>query len=726
MKQFKTLNLITFLFAIAAFAFAVMPSSAHADGGLTISGAQQGDYTYESGVLTITKPGNYVIGMAQPGTTTTDRIVLSYPQTQANSHTTLTFNELNIDSGEKPALDCNFSDYPFWEKSYSVKIIVNGSNRLVADNYVVYSLYNNSNLALEGSGTLDVISENPKQTAIDVNSMSVGVASAGKLTVKGGVYVRSSFQVNSGSVDIDSGSPAGILVEGQYLQTGGTVSVKNTDYYGIKVSGHFDPDITNGVVVSGGSLEVNAKQIGIQAGDHVNEQGIVKYYRKNIVVTTPKTVKITAPYGIFSNEGGGTWTMDKGEMEIISSVAAICTFPLTYGEDYAHANYVKIDGAIAKIADSSMIMLSQDTYAQHYALITPVYPIEYKLDGGSMPSGKDNRTSYSRIDEFVLNNPEKEGATFLGWTGTGLSGPTKTVTVPAGSKGAREYTAIWSGQTEATIVYQAGQGGSVSPQSEVIPIGGEAKGTTATPAAGYKFKNWTDTNGNIVSTDPHFVPQKTGSAYTNAAYTANFEKEPEPTPVPKSPSGILLARVKASGTKALKLDWTKVQNVDGYDIYMAKCGNTEKYKRVKTVNGNMTYIWTKTGLKKETAYKLCVKAWVMKNGKKNYVRTSQTIHAFTSGGNKKFTNAKSVTYKKSSISLKKGKTRKIKPTVKKLKKNKKLMSKKHAARLRYLSSDKKVATVTKKGKIKGVGKGKCTIYAYAHNGVRKAIKVTVK
>ena len=39
--------------------------------------------------------------------------------------------------------------------------------------------------------------------------------------------------------------------------------------------------------------------------------------------------------------------------------------------------------------------------------------------------------------------PTKTGYTFLGWTGTGLTEATLTVTIPAGSTGDREYTAMW-------------------------------------------------------------------------------------------------------------------------------------------------------------------------------------------------------------------------------------------------------------------------------------------
>ena len=105
------------------------------------------------------------------------------------------------------------------------------------------------------------------------------------------------------------------------------------------------------------------------------------------------------------------------------------------------------------------------------------------------------------------------------------------------------------------------------------------------------------------------------------------------------------------------------------------------------------------------------------------------MHAYTGNGNKKYTNAKSVkikNVKKGKLTLKKGKTFKIKAKVNKVNKKKKLMPKSHAPTLRYMTSDKKLATVSSKGKIKAKAKGKCYIYAYAHNDVSKKVTVTVK
>lgn len=57
-------------------------------------------------------------------------------------------------------------------------------------------------------------------------------------------------------------------------------------------------------------------------------------------------------------------------------------------------------------------------------------------------------------------------------------------------------------------------------------------------------------------------------------------------------------------------------------------------------------------------------------------------------------------------------------------KNKKILT--HTPKFRYLSTNKKVATVDKNGKIVSKGRGKCTIYVYACNGCTKTVSVTVK
>ncbi len=187
-----------------------------------------------------------------------------------------------------------------------------------------------------------------------------------------------------------------------------------------------------------------------------------------------------------------------------------------------------------------------------------------------------------------------------------------------------------------------------------------------------------------------------------------------------------MAKMTAKGGKSLMISWNQIKGAEGYDIFFVKCNHNNACKYIKTIKGNQTLKWTKKGLKKKKAYKAYVKAWIMKNGKKTYVRTSPTVHAYASGSTKNYTNAKKVTVKKAEVSLNKGKTYQIKAKVKKLKKGKKLMKKGHGPKLRYLSSNTKVATVSSSGVITARAKGKCSVYVYAINGVSKTVAVTVK
>jgi len=205
-------------------------------------------------------------------------------------------------------------------------------------------------------------------------------------------------------------------------------------------------------------------------------------------------------------------------------------------------------------------------------------------------------------------------------------------------------------------------------------------------------------------------------------------RKPEPKPVRKA-GGPILAKMTAKGKRSLRITWTRAANADGYDVFLTRCnhgGKTIHLKKVKTVRGNKARSWTRTVLRTKKPYKACVKAWVMKNGKKKYVRTSPMIHAYTAGGSKKkYTNPKSVKVKKTKISLRAGKEYRIKAKVIKLKKGRRLMPKGHASKLRYLSSNKKIATVSSRGKIRARSKGRCKIFVYAANGASKAVQVTV-
>ena len=181
--------------------------------------------------------------------------------------------------------------------------------------------------------------------------------------------------------------------------------------------------------------------------------------------------------------------------------------------------------------------------------------------------------------------------------------------------------------------------------------------------------------------------------------------------------------------KKITVKWHKASQADGYFVYVQYCG--KKYKKpVKTIKKNSTTKVTitklngkKINLKKN--FKVVVKPYKIVNGKKVVLAKSMTAHV-VGVKNKKYTNVKSIKATKKALTVKVGKTVKAKAKITLVDKKKKHIPSSHAPKFRYRTSDKKIATVDKNGKIKGIKKGTCTIYVYAINGKMTKIKVTVK
>lgn len=190
----------------------------------------------------------------------------------------------------------------------------------------------------------------------------------------------------------------------------------------------------------------------------------------------------------------------------------------------------------------------------------------------------------------------------------------------------------------------------------------------------------------------------------------NAKNDKDPT---GSTFGKLRARVKKATKKSNKVTWKKVKGATKYIIYGAKCGT--KIKKLAEVK-KTTY--TQKKLKKGRYYKYLVMAV---DGKDNILAISKIVHSATKGG--KAGNAKKLKLNKSKVTLKKGNKSKLK--VKQIVAVKKTKIRNHRP-IYFESSNKKVATVTKKGVIKAKGKGTCTVFVYAQNGVYKAVKVKVK
>lgn len=175
-------------------------------------------------------------------------------------------------------------------------------------------------------------------------------------------------------------------------------------------------------------------------------------------------------------------------------------------------------------------------------------------------------------------------------------------------------------------------------------------------------------------------------------------------------------RPKAKGgKKSVRLSWAKVKGAEGYIIYGSLCG--KKMKEISRVPAAKKSITIKK-LKKGKYYKYIVTAYKKIGSEIRVLSQSKSVHVCTTGG--KVANPTKITAKKK-LTLKKGKTKKISAKIKPSKK-----VKVHIARFRYESTNPKIASVNKKGKIKAKKKGSCSIYVYSQNGLSVKIKVTVK
>lgn len=148
----------------------------------------------------------------------------------------------------------------------------------------------------------------------------------------------------------------------------------------------------------------------------------------------------------------------------------------------------------------------------------------YDEDGTSvLKAGKEYSYGTPKADIEVPEDPSKQEDAVYTYAFTGWDPELADVT------GAVNYKAVYeAAEKEITIRYaQPSEGGSIYPDSETVKVSsGTPQGCSASAAPGYEFVGWTDEEGNIVSTSPHFVPQKDEESglYASTVYTPTFKK----------------------------------------------------------------------------------------------------------------------------------------------------------------------------------------------------------
>lgn len=248
-----------------------------------------------------------------------------------------------------------------------------------------------------------------------------------------------------------------------------------------------------------------------------------------------------------------------------------------------------------------------------------------------------------------------------------------------------------------------------------IFIKGNSNELTVTGALGKTFISVDALDGKLITEGTYYLfGEETvlgfnaKKAYVNNAVKLNIKEK-------KRLDGLYVR--PANGNKNMFLTWTRVKKAKSYIVYQ-KDNKTGAYKKVAIRNGEATNYYTMPITDDNVyAYKVMVKS--KKNGKgKKIGKLSYGVKAVPMTNSK--SNAESVVANKKTLSLKKGKRKKLKAKITHNAKG--LLDKK----LRWYSSNKKVARINKNtGKLSAVKKGKCKVWAMAHNG-KSSKKITVK
>ena len=352
-----------------------------------------------------------------------------------------------------------------------------------------------------------------------------------------------------------------------------------------------------------------------------------------------------------------------------------------------------------------------------------------QLTAEVIPSYADNtRVTWKSSDESVVTVDEKGKVTAVGngtatITVTSVSG-NYTATVAVTVKIPVEIEKI-SIEAEKETLTKIGE--STELKVKIEPENADAQKLI------WKSENEmiaaVDENGKVtaIGNGTAIITVTTEDGKNTASITITVKIPDEPVINKTKGFGRLKVRSVNQTKTSITLEWSKLDGVDGYLVYGNRCNTntkTYKYQKLATITNGRT--WTHKNLKKGTFYKYIVKAYKIVDGKKVVTDTSVSIHVITQGS--KYGIAKSVSVTKignkknvSKITLKKGKTAQI--TAKEMKKDKKI---RHHRKLCYESCNTAIATVTPEGLIQAVGKGTCTIWVYAQNGVYVALTVTVK
>ena len=177
-----------------------------------------------------------------------------------------------------------------------------------------------------------------------------------------------------------------------------------------------------------------------------------------------------------------------------------------------------------------------------------------------------------------------------------------------------------------------------------------------------------------------------------------------------------------SSDKKNVLMWDAVTGAEIYKIYGASLG--KKYKLLGTTENTVMRYEHK--VKGEKTCKYYVEAY-QTDEDGNEILLDRSMKCYVAGaGNSLKTDTANVEIKGDEVfSAKKGEVIKLSVIRTLNEENETDIATGKIKALRYVSTDKNVAKVSKNGKITAVGKGKCFIYAVSENGIRDRVEIKV-
>lgn len=362
--------------------------------------------------------------------------------------------------------------------------------------------------------------------------------------------------------------------------------------------------------------------------------------------------------------------------------------------------------------------------------------IDYKLDT-KVPviSGIESATKYQDSVRFTVSDADsgladvKDGETSLGNSGTyelTTDGVHTITAVDVAGNSITKEVKVCADHKYSNITYEWNENNSKCKASAVCTdCGKKVNETVDAKASITKQQSCTDAEITTYT-----------ATFTNEAF-ATQTKEVQTKAVAKPKADGNKINIKANKLtlnskfsiktgKSIKVSWGKVKGADGYDVYLSYCGK-DKMTLVRSTKSSSVTIskLDKKKINQKNNVRCYVVAYKIVKGKKQEIGKTNLFHA-VGRKNKSETEPKNIRLKKTSYVLATGKTAKIKASI--VKKNKKLPVIAHTEKIRYATSNAKVATVSKEGKITAKKKGTCYVYVYVYaiNGCAKKVKVTVK